>query len=377
MLTQPGLLPPLFLFVREDYGVSYTQLGLALTAFNVISAVLQTPAGFLVDRYSARIVLIVGLLLGAFAFLLAGLVNSFWVFVLMFAVAGIGNTVYHPADYALLSRHVAPERMGQAFSIHTFSGILGGAVAPASLLLMQSFWGWRGAFIGASLLGLVAAALLAVQRDAPAAAPMSARAKQETAAADASGWQLLMTTPILGNLAFFVLLSVTNGGLQNYSVVALGALYGTSPIVANTALTGYLVLSAIGVLLGGLLLSRSKRYALIAAIGLAVTGLAAVLVGSFPFGTIVLLALMSVGGLFQGIVMPSRDMLVREVTPPGAFGKVFGFVTTGFNIGGVISPLIFGAVLDHGAPQAVFLLVGVCAVLAITLVAVLARARTH
>ena len=95
-------------FIRDDYGVSYTELGLALTAFNVVSTVLQTPAGFLVDRMSARMILICGLLLGAAAFAVAGLVNSFWVFVAMFAVAGVANTVYHPADYALLSQHVPP-----------------------------------------------------------------------------------------------------------------------------------------------------------------------------------------------------------------------------------------------------------------------------
>src|SRR5690606_22621510 len=127
---------------------SYTELGLALTAFNVVSSVLQTPAGFLVDRVSAKLVLIVGLLLGAAAFATAGLVDSFWVLIAMFALAGLGNTVYHPADYALLSHHVSPERIGQAFSVHTFAGILGSAVAPATLLYMTTLWGWRGAFVG-------------------------------------------------------------------------------------------------------------------------------------------------------------------------------------------------------------------------------------
>src|SRR5882757_1670717 len=116
------LLAPLFIFVREDYAVSYTDLGLALTAFNVASTVLQTPTGFLVDRMNARLIIIGGLLLGAAAFALAGLVHSFWVFVAMFAVAGIANTVYHPADYSLLSRHTRPERAGRVFSFHTFSG---------------------------------------------------------------------------------------------------------------------------------------------------------------------------------------------------------------------------------------------------------------
>src|SRR5262249_53904050 len=138
------LLAPLLIFVRADYGVSYTEIGFAFAAFNIVSAIFQTPAGFLVDRLGARVLLIGGLLIGAGAFIAAGLIDSFWVLVAMFGVAGLANTVYHPADYALLSHHVPAERIGQAFSVHTFAGMLGSAVAPATLLFMQSVWGWRG-----------------------------------------------------------------------------------------------------------------------------------------------------------------------------------------------------------------------------------------
>src|ERR1700674_4963869 len=160
------LLPPLFPFVRAEYGVNYIELGLSLAAFNVVSAGLQTPAGFLTDRIGAPAVLVAGLLLGAGAFALAGLVASFWFLVAMFAVAGLGNTVYHPADYSILSDHVSTQRMGQAYSIHTFAGMLGSAVAPPALLVLQATVGWRGAFMIAALLGVLAAAVMILQRDA-------------------------------------------------------------------------------------------------------------------------------------------------------------------------------------------------------------------
>jgi MFS transporter, FSR family, fosmidomycin resistance protein len=153
------LLAPLLPFVRADYGVSYTEIGLAFAAFNIVSATLQTPAGFLVDRLGARVPLIGGLLLGGAAFIIAGLVHSFWVLVAMFALAGLGNTVYHPADYAMLSQNVSSKHIGQAFSVHTFAGMLGGAVAPPTLLLMHGLWGWRGAFVGGGMLGLAMAAI--------------------------------------------------------------------------------------------------------------------------------------------------------------------------------------------------------------------------
>jgi MFS family permease len=219
------VLPPLFAFVRADYGVSYTQIGLVLTVFNAVSAVLQTPAGFLVDRVNARLVLVAGLSCGALGLAVASAVNSYWVLVAMFGLMGIGNTVYHPANYALLSRHVSAERVSQAYSIHTFAGLAGGAIAPATLLLMHSEFGWRGAFMGAAVLGAFVAIMLLLQRDEtpdqPAAKPREAEPQPDTS------WRLLLSTPILINFVFFMLLSMTNFGLMNFSVVALGALHGT------------------------------------------------------------------------------------------------------------------------------------------------------
>jgi len=361
------LLAPLLPFVRAEYGVSYTEIGVALAAFNVVSTVLQTPVGFLVDWLGARILLIAGLAIGATAFTVAGLVDSFWVMVAMFALAGVGNTVYHPADYALLSHHVPADRIGQIFSVHTFAGMLGSAVAPASLLMMQSLWGWRGAFIGAGVLGFAVAALLLVVREN--AEVKTIAAPRETDATAAVGWRLLFSPAILLNLVFFVLLAMMSGGTYNYSVVALGALYGTPVTVANAALSANLLLSAIGVLIGGLLVGRTKRHGLVATLGLAGIALFIALVAQFDLGSLALIAAMAAAGFCSGVIMPSRDMIVREITPPGSFGKVFGFVTTGFNIGGIISPLIFGAIMDHGSPKLVLVLVAAFSLIAIVTVA--------
>ncbi len=367
------ILAPLLPFVRDAYGVSYTEIGLALTVFNIVSTVLQTPAGFLIDRLGARMLLVAGLALGGIAFLLAGLVNSFWFLVAMFALAGVGNTVYHPADYALLSRHVPAQRIGQAFSIHTFSGVLGSAVAPPTLLLMQSVWGWRGAFIGAGILGLViAAAVLMVRDQASATAAPKPRIEGE---AKPASWDLLLSPPILLNLVFFILLAVMNSGMSNYSVAALGALYGTPVTVANTALTAMLMLSAIGVLVGGVLVGRTSLHATVAALGVAGAAASAALIAAFDFGTFALIAVMAAQGFSTGVIAPSRDMIVRAATPEGSFGKVFGFVTTGFNLGGIVAPMIFGALMDSGNPRLVFLGVAAVALIAILTVTTLPKRR--
>jgi MFS family permease len=369
------LLAPLLPFVRADYGVSYTEIGLALSVFNTVSALLQAPAGFLVDRLGARLPLIGALVFGAGAFVIAALVHSYWVLVIMFGVAGVGNAVYHPADYSLLSHHVPSKHIGQAFSVHTFAGMLGGAAAPSTLLMMQSLWGWRGAFIGAGMLGFAVAGMLTMMPGLGegAIASKPPRSKSDEAV---SGWLLLISPVMLLNLAFFVLLAMMSGGIFNYSVVALHSLYTTPLATANVALTGYLLLSALGVLAGGLLVTRSTRHGLVAALGLLASALFTLLVAEIAISPWALVTAMSLAGFFSGLIMPSRDMIVRAVTPPGSFGKVFGFVTTGFNIGGIVSPLIFGAIMDHHSPRLVFVLVAVCALVAIVTVAWRPRGRT-
>jgi MFS transporter, FSR family, fosmidomycin resistance protein len=372
------LLAPLFLFVRADYGVTYTQLGLAFTAFNVVSTALQTPAGFLTDRVSARLLLVAGLLVGAGAFTVAALVDSYWVLVAMFGLAGLGNTVYHPADYALLSRHVPAARAGRTFSFHTFAGMLGNAAAPPSLLFLYATVGWRGAFLGAAVLGLIVALVMGLAVEPPMIEATPGRANSrgpqqgdgtQTDGAQV-GWRLLLAPAILLNLAFFIMLAMSSGALYNFLVPALGALYGTPVTVGNAALTGLLLLSPIGVLVGGWLAGRTPHHGLVATCGLIVTASVASLVGSFDLAAVALVVLMSIGGFFSGLTMPSRDMIVRAVTPPGAYGRVFGFVSTGFNIGGIVSPLIFGQLLDRGYPRAIFFCVAACALISIATVAI-------
>ena len=350
------VLAPLMAFVRADFNVSYTELALALTVFNVVSGVLQTPVGFLVDRVGARVVLIAGLALSSAAFAIAGLFDSYWVFIAMYGVAGLGNTAYHPADYSLLSHHSPPERLSQVFSFHTFAGMLGSAIAPVTLLTMQTYFGWRGAYLGAALLGFVVLAALIAQPEPVSELRPASRTGKGASHAAGTGWRLLLTPAILLNLAFFTLTAIMGNGLNTYLVVALGALHATPPAIANIALTSLLAMNAIGVLAGGVLASRMRQHVLIAASGLTIGGCMTALIGLVAFPSAVLIVLTGVSGFAVGTTYPSRDMLVRAVTPPGAYGRVFGFVSTGFNIGASIAPIVYGMLMDHGQPRGIFLL---------------------
>lgn len=350
------LLPPLFGEVREAFGVSYIQIGLALTAFNVASALLQTPAGFLVDRIGPRAMLTGGLLLGAAAIAAAALLPGYWFFVIAYGFLGVANTVYHPADYTILSATVDHKRIGKAFSIHTFAGYLGSGVTPALVLACAAVWGWRGGFLFAAglsfavaLLVIVAGSILPRVVHKPGQQP----AKSETKV----GLSLLLSRPILRNLLFFFCLAMANGGIQTFTVVGLEAIHGTTFSAANVALSGFLLCSAFGVLLGGIIADRTPHHERVAAVGFAFTSTMAILMAWVNMPAVVLIGVMSLGGLLNGMIQPSRDMMVRAVTPPGSFGKVFGFVSTGFNLGGMVAPLLFGWLMDRGEPRTIFMIV--------------------
>jgi MFS transporter, FSR family, fosmidomycin resistance protein len=372
------MLAPLFVFIRADFNVSYTELALALTVFNVVSGILQTPVGFLVDRIGARSVLIVGLAISSISYAIAGAIGSYWVFIAAYGLAGVGNTVYHPSDYSLLSRHTPPERLSHAFSFHTFAGMVGSAIAPVTLLYMQSQFGWRGAYIGASIFGLLVLLVLIAQPEPPAEINHPVKSAKSRPAVTDIGWRLLLSAPILLNLAYFVLTSIMSGGLNTYLVVALGALHGTAPAVGNMALTSLLTMNAIGVLVGGVLAGRTSHHAAVAACGLAVGGTVTAIIGWFALPAAGLVLLMGFSGFCVGMTMPSRDMLVRAVTPPNAYGRVFGFVSMGFNIGASIAPIVYGALMDHGQPLAVFMLsAAVCIVCISTVTFGFSRREVH
>jgi MFS family permease len=181
-------------------------------------------------------------------------------------------------------------------------------------------------------------------------------------------WRLLRSPVILRNLFFFLLLAFASSGMWSFTIVALGALYQTPLSVASMALTVYLVMAALGVLAGGVIADRTRRHALVAALGLAIGGAAILAVATVGYNIWLLIPAMIVAGLMNGVIQPSRDMIVRSVTPPGSVGKVFGFVTAGFNIGGVIGPLVYAFMMDHGSPRAVFLTVAALSLISLATV---------
>jgi MFS family permease len=346
------VLPVLMPLLKERLNVGYFELGLALTTFSVVSGLTQAPMGFLVDRVGPRLVLIAGLCLGGLAYMALSFTTSYAALLIVAFLAGLANCVYHPADYAILASSITEGRMGRAFSVHTFAGFLGGAIAPLILLGIAAAEDLSTALLFAGLLGLATAVALILMPRPPA------RAASRTGHVSGStkGAVLHVLTPaILSLTGFFTLIALSNSAMISFSVVALLASQNLTLVAANAALTAFLAGSALGVLSGGALADKTQRHGDVAAVGFGLTALITLLVAMLTLPATLIVAAFGLGGFLSGAIMPSRDMLVRKAAPPGAAGSAFGIVSTGFNIGGIIGPLLFGWLMDHGSPRGVFM----------------------
>ncbi len=296
--------------------------------------------------------LVLGLLVSGCAYLGFGLAPSYSALLIAMVFVGLSNAVFHPADYALLSRKIVPDRLGRAFSIHTFAGFLGTAIAPVTMIALAAFIGLNFALMAAGILALVVAVPLVLARTVDNDLRPLHRAP--SASGRGAGMTAILTPTIIGLTGFFALMSLSGSGISNFSVVALTSAFGTSLSVANLALTAYLSAQALGVLAGGFVADVTRRHGEVAAVGYAVNACIVLAIGTMGLAAAPLIVAMAAAGLLSGMIMPSRDMLVRAAAPPGAMGRTFGIVTSGFGMGGMVGPLMFGFAMDHGAPQWVF-----------------------
>jgi MFS family permease len=342
------VLPMLFPFLKEQLGVGYIELGFALTVFAITSGLTQAPIGYLADHVGARKILLMGLILGGLALIMLGLHLSYPWLIASAVLLGLANSVYHPANYAILSAHMNEARMGRAFSIHTFAGYVGGAVAPAVVAALVATIGGHGALIVTGAVGPFVALLLLV-----VGIPDASAADRRMAGTDASPRNIITPTLIVLTI-FFTLLSLSNAGIGNFGVVALMSGYGVAFSAANIALTAFLGASAIGVLAGGFLADRTTRHGQVAAACFALNAAIVFMIATSRLPPQLLTAAMASAGFLGGVIAPSRDMLVRNAAPPGAAGRAFGIVSTGFNVGGIVSPLLFGWIMDQNLPHWVF-----------------------
>ncbi|WP_428423623.1 MFS transporter [Methylibium sp.] len=352
------LLPPLFPAFIHDFGLSYSELGLLVTTFFVISGIGQALAGFLVDRVGARPVLFLALGLFAAAAFAAASANGYEGLMLAAALAGLGNSPFHPVDFTILNKRVSQPRLGHAFSVHGITGNLGWAVAPVFMAGLTAATGsWRIAALGAGLVALAVLVVLALNRDAIDDKLGSwAHDKKPGAAgvADEHPLAFLRLPSVWLCFAFFFWTTAALTAIQSFASPALQQMYGLPLALTAFVVTGYMLCGAAGMVIGGFLVARVQRlertigFAMAAAAGLLALAGTGWLPGLLAAGVAAL------AGFGTGLAGPSRDMLIKRAAPPGATGRVYGMVYSGLDIGFALAAPLFGALLDHGRPNGVF-----------------------
>jgi FSR family fosmidomycin resistance protein-like MFS transporter len=336
-------LPPLFISWRAEFDVSFAELGLAIALMSAVTAALQTPVGFLVDRHGARPFLVGGTLLMALSISAMAFAPGYWAILLLAVTSGIGNSVIHPADYAILGASIDKSRIGRAFALHTFTGNLGFAFAPPVVAAMLLVMDWRPALLILGLLGVPVAACILWQSRI-----LQDQAQPKDRKAAMGGRELLTSRPILLFFGFFLLSAMAGTAIQAFSITVLGKLWGTPVAVASLALTGYMVGATLGTLVGGWYADRYARHmAFITVLTMIAAGLLLVL-GLLPMPEWLLPPVALLAGLALGSSRTPRDVMLKDAVPPGQMGKVFGFVSSGLPLGGAITPVPFGFLIDVG-----------------------------
>ena len=347
-------LPPLFIAWQQAFDVSFAGLGLVMAVMAASAALMQTPMGFLVDRYGARPFLIGGTLLMTLTIAAMGFATAYWQIVGLALLSGVGNSVIHPADYAILSGSVDRAKLGRSFAFHTFVGHVGFAAAPPVTAALALLLGWRGALLFIGLLGLpVVLAIIWQSR----ILNDQMREPRRRAATAMSGAGLLLSRSVMMFFAFFMVSSMAGAGISSWLITILHQVHGLAIEAASSALTGYMVGMIAGVLVGGWVADRTDRhlpFVVVLTIGAAALLL---LTGIVSLAELATIAVLFVAGIMTGASRTPRDVMVKDAAPPGQIGKVFGFVSSGMSLGGAIMPVPYGMIIDAGRPELVLVVV--------------------
>jgi MFS transporter, FSR family, fosmidomycin resistance protein len=362
------LLPPLFPVFKDSFGLSYAELGLLVTLFFAISGIGQALAGFLVDRVGARPVLYAALGCFVAAASSAALAQGYGGLLLAAALAGLGNSPFHPIDFTILNQRVSQPRLGHAFAVHGICGNLGWAIAPLVLLGVSGLTGsWRWALAACALWALAVLVLMVWQHDAvDDRADERGRRRPASAVAPEPALAFLRLPSVWLCFSFFFFSTCALAAVLSFAGPALQKMYGLPIATASFVVTGYMACGIVGLLLGGFLAARAVRLERMIGVCLAGSAVLLALVGTGWLPSVLAIAVAALAGLGTGLAGPSRDMLIKRASPPGATGRVYGTVYSGLDLGFALAAPVFGAVLDGGSPGGVFFGAALALVLGVT-----------
>jgi|TARA_B100000315_G_scaffold231263_1_gene242458 predicted MFS family arabinose efflux permease len=348
VLSIPSILP----LVRDDFGVTNLSVGTLIISYAIFSAIWQYPMGVFSDRYGAAPFFIGGMVCLSLGIISMSFAPSIWFMVVIAAFNGTSDSVFHPSDYTIMTARVRQSWLGRSYAIHTTTGFLGFAAAPIVMSFLVSMWDWRVALATVGVAGFVFAVIAFISRGllrgvtyAPA---------QNVKGPEGGALKFLTSPALLLMFLFYSATSLSGNGIQSFGNSALIDLFDLNLVLANSALAAYLWGITFGVLFGGIVADRMQRFDIIASGGYLISAALLCLIGLGVLSFISVAIALFFAGFMTGVVMPARDIMVKSITPPGSTGKAFGFVSTGFSVGGTLGPLIFASMLDAGLPQAIF-----------------------
>ncbi|MGB0576632.1 MAG: MFS transporter [Alphaproteobacteria bacterium] len=344
-------LAPLLPAMAADLKVGYAELGLITSGFFLAGATLQMPAGMLVDRIGAKRVLFVGMFILSSAITLAGLTESYWALLILFMIAGAGNCVFHPCDYVIMSSSISEDKLGRAFSIHSFSGSAGFFAVPLLMPFLEGLTDWRTALFIAGVCGLVVAGVILLLQSV--LIDTASRKKKESGQLRRTK-DALLSRRILSHFVYFITSSAATSALAGLTIVVLVAHYGVTKSLAGFVLLAYLIAASVGVIAGGIIADKTKRHDLVLIATMLVAAVATAIAATGLVTFWVCVVMLVIAGITKGVVAPSRDLMVRNDAPTGLLGGVVAFVTIGFTIGNGAAPAVAGWLVDIGSPLNVF-----------------------
>lgn len=338
------LLAPLFPLFMRDFGLSYSDVGLLMTIFFVISGAGQAMSGFVVDRIGARPVLFAAITCFVLAALAASVATGYAGLVLVAVLAGLGNAPFHPADFTILNQRVSPARLGHAFSVHGLTGNLGWALAPVFLVGITALADWRTAYHAAALLYVVVLAVLFWQREKL----LTQVHRRPADASQGSDFAFMRLPVVWWCFSFFLLSTMTLAVVQSFAPSILKAVHGVSMEAATLTISAYMLCGALGMLVGGFVAAQTRHSDRVVALAMASGATLLLLCATGWLGATGTLLALAATGLAVGVGGPSRDMMIRKATPRGATGRVYGTVYAGLDVGFALSPMVFGGLMDRG-----------------------------
>lgn len=352
------LLPPLFPFLIAEFGFNYSQLGLLVSVFFVISGVGQALSGFVVDRVGARPVMFFALSCFAAAGVAASLATGYAGLMVASALAGLGNAPFHPVDFTILNKRVSAKRLGHGFSVHGISGNLGWATAPVFMAGITAATGsWRTACLCGGVLAAVVLAIVVWNRDAlddRRGAVAAAQAKAAAGTVPEHPMAFLKLPSVWLCFSFFFWTTCSLSVIQSFASPTLQKMYGLPLSLTSMVVTGYMLCGAAGMVVGGFLAGRVARLERTITVCMLATAVMLVIAGTGWLPGMGAMALVALAGVGTGLAGPSRDMLIKRAAPPGATGRVYGTVYSGLDLGFCVAAPVFGAMLDAGMTSGIF-----------------------